>query len=235
MTVTVSVCGDTMNYNSQVAGDLDLVWDGIGFPNPFYGGYIVPGGSLPNTCSDVNACNFDACAAPFSFESCEYVAQGTIIGDTLLTVGNTYEYTFEAAEEGSAFVFYSACGEVVQDGSNTATLTFDWPDTCEMCVEETTADGCSTITCQTLTNAATDVAELDANNWSFMPNPAQSNINVTWHETPADWVIFDQQGREVRRMRINRGIQSIDISDLANGQYLMGPANGAKQRLSVIR
>ncbi|MBT6163300.1 MAG: T9SS type A sorting domain-containing protein, partial [Crocinitomicaceae bacterium] len=93
----------------------------------------------------------------------------------------------------------------------------------------------STITCQTLTNAATDVAELDANNWSFMPNPAQSNINVTWHQTPADWVIFDQQGREVRRMRINRGIQSIDISDLANGQYLMGPANGAKQRLSVIR
>ena len=235
MTVVVSVCGDTMNYDSQVAGDLDLIWDGTGFPNPFYGGYIVPSSSLPQTCADPNACNFDACSAPSSFESCEYVAQGTITGDTLLTVGSTYEYTFEGAEEGSTFVFYSACGEVVQDGSNTASLTFDFPNTCELCVEATTPDGCSTITCQTLTNAATNVAELEANTWSFRPNPAQNNITLTWNEAPADWLIFDQQGREVRRLFVNRGTQSINISDLANGQYLMGTAHGAKQRLSIIR
>ena len=45
---------------------------------------------------------------------------------------------------------------------------------------------------------------------------------------------LDQQGREVRRLTLNTGMTSLDVSDLATGQYLMGPVNGTKQRLSIV-
>ena len=233
-TLTLSVCGDTMNYNSDIAGDIDFLWDGTGFLNTFYGGYIAPESSFPVACPDPNACNFNACSNPFTTEMCEYVEAGVIVGDTLVSNGATYTYVYEGAQEGSSFVFYSACGVFEQDGSNTATLVFDFPQDCELCVEETTADGCSTIVCQTLTPSATGVSEVENAAWQLTPNPASNQVTVNWSGVAAAWVIYDQQGREVRRLTLNTGMTSLDVSDLATGQYLMGPVNGTKQRLSIV-
>ncbi len=232
-TLTVSVCGDTMNYNSNIAGDLDFYWDGIGFENTFYGGYIVPESSLVQGCPDPEACNYDPCSHPFTFDLCEYVPQGTLSGDTIVVNGGTYAYTFEG-QTGSTFDFYSACGEVTVDG-NTATVTVSSEVDCELCVEETTADGCASVSCQNLTVLPAGVADLVATDWSLMPNPAQNRITITWSGSPAEWAIHDPQGREVRRIRVNPGMTTLDVGDLASGQYLIGPLNGAKQRLSIIR
>ncbi len=115
-----------------------------------------------------------------------------------------------------------------------ATLVFDFPQDCELCVEETTSDGCSTIVCQTLTPSATGVSEVENAAWQLTPNPASNQVTVNWSGVAAAWVIYDQQGREVRRLTLNTGMTSLDVSDLATGQYLMGPVNGTKQRLSIV-
>ena len=235
-TASVSVCGDTMNYLSTANGDLDLVWDGHGFPNPIYGGYIAPETSFPIGCPDPEACNFDACSHPFADTDCEYVEPGTIVGDSIVAQGGSYTYTYEGGAEGSTFVFYTACGEVEQDGSNTATLTFDFPgDDCEMCVEETTVDDCSTITCLTLTPDGTNLVESFEASWSLMPNPARDEITIDWNGEAAEWVVLDATGREVQRTRVFAGMTRLEVSGLAAGTYLVGPADGLKQQLQIVR
>lgn len=235
-TAAVSVCGDTMNYISTLEGDLDLIWDGHGFPNPIYGGYIAPGTSFPIGCPDPNACNFDACSHPFANDACEYVEPGTVVGDSIVAQGGTYTYTYEGGAEGSTFVFYTACGEVEQDGSNTATLTFDFPgDDCEMCVEETTLDDCSTITCLTLTPDGTNLVESSEASWSIMPNPALDEVTINWSGEAVEWVVLDATGREVQRTRVFAGMTRLNVSSLAAGTYLIGPAHGLKHQLQIVR
>ena len=231
-TLLVSVCADTMNYQSTVAGDLDLYWDGYGFENSLYGGYIAPESSFVQGCPDPDACNFDPCSHPFTFDLCEYVPEGTLSGDTIVVNGGTYAYTFEG-QAGSTYDFYSPCGEVTADG-NTATLTVNSEVDCQLCVEELTADGCASVTCQNLTIQPSSVADAFAAEWSLAPNPAANRITIKWSGATATWAIHDAQGREVRRIQVNPGMTTVDVGDLATGQYLVGPLNGAKQRLSVI-
>ena len=233
--VQMSVCGDTLNYDSQVVGDLDLIWDGYGFPNPTYGGYIVPESSLPAGCPDPNACNFDPCSSPFSADLCTYLELGTILGDTIVTSGNTYTYTFEGGEEGSTYEFGLECGSLEQDGNATAVLTVDFVESCQLCVEETNVNGCSAITCLTLTSSTSSVMALEATTWTLIPNPANHQVSLTWNGVASDWAIQDQMGREVRRFRINKGINTINTSNLDMGQYIMGPLHGSKQRLLILR
>lgn len=232
-TLTVSVCGDTLNYNSVVAGDMDFYWDGYGFENTFYGGYIAPESSYTIGCPDPEACNYDPCSHPFTGDMCEYVPAGTMDGDTIVMNGGTYTYTY-AGQEGSTFNFYSACGDVVTEG-NTGTLTVSSETDCELCVEETTADGCSSATCIDLMVTPASVADIATTAWTMMPNPTNNQVFVQWTGVQTEWVIFDQQGREVRRMLIAPGVTTLSLGDLATGQYLLGPEQGTKQRLSIIR
>lgn len=233
-TLTVSVCADTMNYNSMVAGDLDFYWDGIGFNNTFYGGYIVPESSLPVGCPDPNACNYDACSHPFALDLCEYAPAGTLSGDTIVMNGGTYAFSYQG-QTSSTLNFYSPCGDLTVDG-NTATLTVSSETDCELCVEETTETGCTGVLCQNLTVVPSSVAggHLPAD-WTLMPNPSDNRITIQSTVAAQLWTIHDAQGREVRRLRVNPGMTSLDVSDLPAGQYLIGPTDGAKQRLSVIR
>lgn len=232
-TLTVSVCGDTLNYNSMIAGDLDFIWDGLGFENTFYGGYIAPESSFPVGCPDPAACNFDPCSNPFTGDMCEYVPAGTMDGDTIVMNGGTYAYTY-AGSEGSTFNFYSACGDVVTEG-NTGTLTVASETDCELCVEETTADGCTSTTCINIMVTPASVADIATTAWTMMPNPANNQVSVQWTGVQTEWVIYDQQGREVRRMLIAPGVTTLALGDLTTGQYLIGPEQGSKQRLSIIR
>jgi hypothetical protein len=57
---------------------------------------------------------------------------GTIIGDSLVTNGTEYTYTYEGGQPGSTYVFYTACGTVPaeeQGGDNVVTFVFDFPQT----------------------------------------------------------------------------------------------------------
>ena len=237
-TASVSVCGDTMHFASTIEGSLDLMWDGTGFENPLYGGYIAPETSYAIGCPDPNACNFDPCTHPFVTASCDLLEGGTIIGDTVVTIGNSYTYTYQDGAEGSTYVYYTACGEIPDDeqgGDNVVTFVFDFPQDCELCVEQNNEIDCSVTTCLTLTPDGANLIEEFQSSWSIMPNPMRDLLTIDYSGNPTPWAIYDQQGREVRTLSIYAGQTTINLSDIAQGQYLIGPVNGPKQHLSLIR
>jgi len=236
-TASVSVCGDTMNYLSTIDGDLNLIWDGTGFENPAYGGYIAPETSFAIGCPDPDACNFEPCTNPLATESCELLQGGTIVGDTIVANGNSYTYTYEGGAEGSTYVYYTACGDVPADeqgGDNVVTFTFDFPGDCELCVEENNEVDCSILTCLTLTPDGANLVEEFQSRWSIMPNPARDQVTVLYDGATAPWGIYDQLGREVRTLRVAAGQSTIDLSDLAPGTYLIGPLNGPKRQVQIV-
>jgi len=96
-------------------------------------------------------------------------------------------------------------------------------------------DDCSTITCLTLTPDGANLVESFEASWSLMPNPACDEITIDWNGSATEWVVLDATGREVQRTRIFAGMTRLNVSGLATGTYLVGPANGLKQQLQIVR
>ena len=71
--------------------------------------------------------------------------------------------------------------------------------------------------------------------WSLMPNPARDEIAVQWNGEATEWVVLDATGREVQRTRVFAGMTRMEVSGLAAGTYLVGPADGLKQQLQIMR
>ena len=68
-------CGDMLNvYNSPAFGSYSVMWNGTSFDIPSLGIYVVPESTASIGCSDVEACNFDACAIG-DLALCEYAAE----------------------------------------------------------------------------------------------------------------------------------------------------------------
>jgi len=56
-------CGTSLNvYNSPTFGSYTTIWNGTSFDIASLGIYVVPESTASFGCSDVSACNFDACA-----------------------------------------------------------------------------------------------------------------------------------------------------------------------------
>jgi plastocyanin len=235
-TVQISVCGTTMNYDSEVIGFLSTEWDGMGFPNPIYDAYLVPGSSLPIGCPDPSACNFDPCSHPLVSASCEYIMTSEIGGDTALVAGGTYIFTYTSVEENTV-EWESDCGEITVSGDSATFVPASDVD-CVICVTETSADGCEAIVCQSLSVTVSDIIEPTdpAVSWGVFPNPAQNFVRIEWAEAATSFVISDAQGRVVRTAQVIPGSNIIPLNDLPSGHYLAGP-QGSTQRthLQIIR
>jgi hypothetical protein len=68
-------CGDMLNvYNSPAFGSYSVMWNGTSFDIPSLGIYVVPESTASIGCSDVEACNFDACAIG-DLALCEYAEE----------------------------------------------------------------------------------------------------------------------------------------------------------------
>ena len=116
-TVTMSVCDTVLNYNSLVLGDIDMIWDGTGFPNEFYESFVVPESSLAVGCPDEEACNFDPCVHPFVEEGCEYLELGTVDGDTLVEAGGTLTFTATPAMADGNALFHASHKNLAGSGA----------------------------------------------------------------------------------------------------------------------
>lgn len=63
------------------------------------------------------------------------------------------------------------------------------------------------------------------------PNPASDNINIVLdQEETVNAVIYDMSGRKVRDIQLHSGINSVDISNLSNGVYILR-ADGYVQKV----
>ena len=68
-------CGDMLNvYNSPAFGSYSVMWNGTSFDIPSLGIYVVPESTASLGCSDVEACNFDACTIG-DLTLCEYAEE----------------------------------------------------------------------------------------------------------------------------------------------------------------
>ena len=230
-TVTLSVCDTVMNYNSLVIGDIDMYWDGMGFINPVYGSYVIPGSSIPlEGCPDPSSCNWNPCTHPFYGDECTYAVVGTIEGDSLVNAGTTVTFTGVPAE-GNSFDWYSDCDEVVIDGN---TITVTGTEDCEICFEESDPDGCEGETCLNL-SVVMSVGENGQQPWQFMPNPAADALRVVWGGDATVFEVVDLNGRRVHTATLYRGVTTLDLSSLQPGLYLAGPQGTEPQRLAIQR
>ena len=230
-TVSLSVCDTVMNYNSLVIGDVDMYWDGMGFINPIYGSYVVPESSIPlEGCPDPSSCNWNPCTHPYYGDECTYAVVGTIEGDSIVEAGSTVTFTGVAAE-GNSFDWYSDCDEVVIDGN---TITVTGTEDCEICFEESDADGCEGETCLNL-SIVMSVGENGQLPWQFMPNPAADALRVVWGGDATVFEVVDLNGRRVHTTTVYRGVTTLDLSHLQPGLYLAGPQGTEPQRLAIQR
>jgi plastocyanin len=233
-TVQISVCGTTMLYNSQVVGLLSSEWDGMGFPISVYDAYIVPESSLPISCPDPDACNFDPCSHPFIFDECTYLVPAEIVGDTALISGQTYMFTYSSDGENSV-EWDSDCGEIAVSGDS-ATFVVATEVDCVICVTLAGADGCEAHVCQELTVTVSDIVEPTTADWALYPNPAQDLVRVEWTGAATTFEILDAQGRTIRTAQIVSGSNAIDLDGLAPGQYFAGPQGATNwTKLQIIR
>ena len=232
----ISVCGDTMHYVSVTEGQIDLAWNGLGFDNPLIGGYFAPESSYPSGCANPDACNFVPCASPADTTGCDLLQPGTIIGDSLVTSGTEYTYTYEGGQPGSTYVFYTACGTVPADeqgGDNVVTFVFDFPSDCELCVQENQPT-CSLITCLTLIPEETSLVPAMDSKWTIAPNPARNVIQVDYQGESSVWTLFDLSGREMMEASIAPGQNAINVERLPQGVYLFGPRLGPKTKIQIV-
>lgn len=70
--------------------------------------------------------------------------------------------------------------------------------------------------------------------FGFAPNPTNGTLNISGITASQDLVVLDLMGREVTRVPVEVGQQSVSF-DIPDGVYLFGPANGASMRKLVVR
>ena len=78
------------------------------------------------------------------------------------------------------------------------------------------------------------VEDMAAVPFGFAPNPTNGALNLSGITTAQDLVVLDLMGREVTRVPVEVGQQSVSF-DIPDGVYLFGPANGASLRKLVVR
>jgi len=70
-------------------------------------------------------------------------------------------------------------------------------------------------------NRTTSVNEVTQNEVLLSPNPATSIVTIEGAEKYALVTIFDQSGRQVIQKKINRNLESLNISELLSGIYVV--------------
>ena len=69
------------------------------------------------------------------------------------------------------------------------------------------------------TSAATPT--LDLANLSIYPNPVSDKLNINYKENISNLTVYDLSGRSVKSLTTNNSNNSIDVSDLKSGTYLL--------------
>ena len=78
------------------------------------------------------------------------------------------------------------------------------------------------------------VEDVVATPFGFAPNPTTGSLNVTGVMEAQDLVVLDLMGREVLRVAVEVGQQSVAV-DVPDGVYLFGPESGRGLRKLVVR
>lgn len=75
---------------------------------------------------------------------------------------------------------------------------------------------------------ANEEFESNNNKVVFYPNPVQSNLNITSDATIKSLIISDSNGKTVRTIKNAENIQSVDVSNLSQGLYIISTDSNQK-------
>lgn len=120
------------------------------------------------------------------------------------------------ADDGSAWQWYLNGSPI--DGATTQTITA--VENGDYAVKVTSENGC-TVLGQEVSVTLVSIDEFDLL-MTLSPNPASESLLVSrYNAGPATLTVLDMQGRSVQRFQLELASQTLDISQLASGNYLV--------------
>lgn len=191
-------------------------------------------------CTDPEACNFAADVAISDAALCEYLPTYLIAGESMPEQFSMHSYTYPETE-GSTYEWTAINGAIIS-GQGSAEVMINWGVqgvNGTLMVQETDANGCvgEVVYLYVVpvggSDAPTSVFEVQEGSLKVFPNPAHSSVQVNFEGASAngDWelMVFDLTGRMQDRQRFIGPVHTLNVSQLASGQYFLVLRDG-KQR-----
>lgn len=191
-------------------------------------------------CTDPQACNYDPEVAISDVALCEYLPTYLIAGESMPEQFSLHTYTYPETE--SSTYEWTAINGAIISGQGSAEVMINWGVqgvNGTLMVQETDANGCIGEVVYLFVvpvgggDEPTSVVEVENGSLHVFPNPAHSSVQINFEGTEAsgDWelMVFDLTGRMQERHRFVGSLHTLDVSQLASGQYFLVLSDG-KQR-----
>ncbi|MBM55151.1 MAG: hypothetical protein CMB32_01180 [Euryarchaeota archaeon] len=184
----------------------------------------------PVQCNDETACNYNDIA--WLDTDCVYgPSAGTIVGDDMAEVGGTqFEWTYTCDAGADTYEWSVNNGATIVSGQGTNSIVVDFTtafgESCEVSVVATNGDDCTGEISTINVGLYVGVDELDmGSNLIAFPSPASTQVQINFESDLSsglvDCQLHSMSGQLIRTIVITDGFATIDVSDLANGTYLL--------------
>ena len=235
-TQTLSLCANDMNVMDGAGNNYTLSYDGSGYINEFYFGYLAPTSNFEYGCGFEFACNYDPCAL-YDFELCEFLEvtvettgqDETTPGTATVSVdggSGSYEY---------AYTYFWNSEDPFYVGADSALFDLEEGPYEVLVVDENS--GC-------IGSSFFDIDWVGSVNdeqgvMNVFPNPASGSIQVRCN-TIGDGTLslMDLNGKTLMSQQIQATTTTMDLSSLPAGMYMLQLHNvqGVRtQHIQVIR
>ena len=203
-TYTITLKGNTYgNYDNQFNMYID--WDNNGVLNDTGENYVV--GTI------FNSTGADSQSASFEFT----VPQNTAVGETRVRILKGYFYIDEEDEMWNTPLLDDPCA------IKTYNTLFE--------EEDLNYGQALDFTINIVSDAS--VKPLNLANLSVYPNPVSDMLNINYNENITKLTIYDVAGRSVKSIATNNSMNSINISDLKSGTYLLSIETESKNASTI--
>ena len=194
----------------------------------------------PSQCMDENACNYDASA--WTNEECEFgPSAGVIEGDQDINLNaGTTEWSYSCSDEASSFE-WTITGGTILSGQGTSFVTVQWTTDGEISVTAISADGCSGLSSTLEIDILMGLEGLTfSENLTIFPSPASSNMTVSLDGIKGNnrCQIYSLTGKKVLEFVLENNTRTLDVSNLANGTYILAVNTGqgaVKQSFVIVK
>lgn len=231
-TQTLSLCGTDMNVVDAVGNEYTLTYDGTGYINMAYFGYIAPAQNFGYGCGFEFACNYDPCSL-YDFSLCEFL---DVSVETVSDAGNgTGSATATASGGTEPYEFAWFAGD--DEDPFSLELSVDSLLAGEYSVLAVDSTGCI----GSFDFVIDYVDGLSESDWvlNVFPNPATDRLQVHLRTAgKGELTLVDALGRVVWSQQVANDRTTVDLSDVPSGGYVMMYRTADRQlsrRLQVIR
>jgi hypothetical protein len=231
-TQSLSLCANDMNVMDAAGNNYTLSYDGSGYINQFYFGYLAPTSNFEYGCGFEFACNYDPCSL-YDFDLCEFLS----ISVETTSDNGTGSGAANASASGGTEPYSYAWYEGENEDSFADGMSVDGLSAGDYSVLAVDSTGC--IGTLDFVIDAVDGVEAEDAMWNVFPNPTNGVIQVrvtTLGE--GNLLLMDVNGKTLMSQQILATTTTMDLSSLPAGMYMLQLQNdqGVRtQHIQVIR